>query len=109
MNIIMVEVLKILVLASVLFVWAVRYSNIVEEFKSFGYPNWLRDIVGIFKISFAIMLINENVYIVKIGALGISALMICALFTHLKVKNPIAKMLPSASLLFINLSIYLKS
>ena len=35
--------LKLLVLASVLFVWFVRYDNIVKEFIEYKYPNWLRD------------------------------------------------------------------
>lgn len=105
----MVEILKIMVLSSILFVWVIRYSNIIEEFKSFGYPNWLRDLVGIFKIAFAIMLINQNISIVQLGAIGISVLMVCALLTHLKIKNNISKMLPAASLLAINLTIYFNS
>ena len=39
--------LQSLVVASVLFVWVVRYANIVQEFKQYGYPDWLRDMVGI--------------------------------------------------------------
>jgi hypothetical protein len=100
-----IEILKIFVLASILFVWVVRYGNIVEEFKFYGYPNWLRDIVGIFKIAFAVMLFNQNILVIKTGAIGISILMICALITHLKVKNPIPKMFPSAILLTINVVI----
>lgn len=102
----LLEVLKILVVASILFVWVIRYSNIVEEFKFYSLPNWLRDLVGIFKIAFAIMLLNETMLVVQIGALGIAALMLCALGTHIKVKNPLAKMLPATALLIINLFIY---
>lgn len=96
-----IEVLKILVFSSVLFVWVVRYSNIVEEFKVFGYPAWLRDLVGILKISFVVMLMNEGSQFIKIGSSGIIVLMLCALVTHVKMKNSIAKMLPSLSLLTI--------
>lgn len=96
-----IEILKILVFSSVLFVWVIRYSNIVEEFKVFGYPSWLRDLVGILKISFVIMLMNESSQLVKIGSSGIIALMLCALLTHIKIKNPVAKMLPSFTLLTI--------
>ena len=102
----LLEILKILVVASILFVWVIRYSNIVEEFKFYSLPNWLRDLVGILKISFAIMLLNENILLVQIGALGIAGLMICALATHFKVKNPFAKMLPSTALLVICLVIF---
>ena len=101
-----IEMLKIFTMGAILFVWVVRYANIVEEFRLYGYPNWLRDIVGILKISFAIMLLNQNVDIIKTGSLGISVLMICALLTHLKVKNPIPKMFPAATLLLINLFIF---
>ena len=47
------DALKIIVGASIFFVWVVRYQNIVEEFKEFQLPEWLRDMVGIFKIAFA--------------------------------------------------------
>jgi hypothetical protein len=100
---IILEILKVFVLVSILFVWVIRYANIVEEFNSFGYSPWLRDLVGIFKISFAVMLMNQNVMIVKIGALGIAVLMACALLTHLKSKSRLVKMLPSAVLLAINI------
>ena len=30
--------------ASIFFVWIVRYANIVEEFKQFRLPDWLRDL-----------------------------------------------------------------
>ena len=101
------EVLKMFVLVSILFVWVVRYSNIIEEFKIFGYPAWLRDLVGISKIVFAILLLNSNMMLVKFGAIGICALMIAAQITHLRCKSPIAKMLPSATLLVINIILYI--
>lgn len=99
------EILKIIVFSSILFVWVIRYTNIVQEFKNYGYPNYLRDIVGIFKISFAIMLMNHSEQVVKIGAGGIAALMLAALVTHFKVKNPFSKMLPSLTLLCASLAI----
>jgi hypothetical protein len=103
---VVLETLKILVLVSILFVWVIRYANIIEEFKSFGYPTWLRDLVGILKITFAVMLLSQNPVIVQNGAVGIAALMVCALLTHLKSKSPVYKMLPSATLLAINVYIY---
>ncbi len=36
------------------------------------------------------------------GSLGIAFLMACALFTHVRVKNPVFKMLPSLTLLVIS-------
>lgn len=102
----LIQALKILVFASILFVWVVRYANIVEEFKIFGYPAWIRDLVGILKISFAIMIMNETVAIVEWGLAGIILLMTFALITHFKIKNPIAKMLPSFTLLSLCVLIF---
>ena len=36
-------------LVSVLFVWVIRYDNIIKEFKQYELPDWLRDFVGILK------------------------------------------------------------
>ncbi len=94
----LIEALKILVFSSVLFVWVVRYNNIVEEFRFFHYPNWLRDLVGILKISMVSMLMTGNVFLIRVGAIGIVVLMLAAIITHLRVKNPISKMLPSMTL-----------
>jgi hypothetical protein len=99
------EILKIIIFSSILFVWVIRYANIVQEFKSYGYPDFLRDIVGILKISFAIMLMNQSEQVVKLGASGIAALMLAALVTHFKVKNPFFKMLPSLTLFCASLII----
>ena len=93
------EILSILVFGSIIFVWGIRYNNIKDEFKHFKLPNWLRDLVGIFKFSFAIMLFNENLEVVRLGALGIAVLMIAALLTHVRLKSDAPRMLPSFSLL----------
>ncbi len=93
------SVLKILIFSSILFVWVIRYSNIVEEFKVYGYPDWLRDLVGIIKISFAVMLLNQSEQVNQTGAYGIAMLMLAALLTHFKIKNPLSKKLPSMVLL----------
>ena len=99
--------LQALVAASVFFVWVVRYANIVQEFKQYGLPDWLRDLVGILKMTFALMLligIERSPFAVA-GGIGIAALMGAAFVTHLRVKNPVFKMLPSLTLLVISLVI----
>ena len=93
------EILSILVFGSIIFVWGVRYNNIKDEFKHFNLPDWLRDLVGILKFSFAIMLFNDNMEIIRLGALGIAVLMIAALITHVRLKSDAPRMLPSLSLL----------
>ena len=76
--------------------------NIAEEFKEFGLPIWLRDLVGILKLSFVIMLFGDDLSIVILGSLGIAGLMLAALITHLRIKNPFYKMLHSMSLMLIS-------
>ena len=66
--------LKIIVGVSIFFVWVVRYSNIIEEFKQFQLPDWLRDMVGIFKLSFAVMIQSDLAQLVLIGSSGIAVL-----------------------------------
>ena len=56
----LIYALKALVAGSTFFVWVVRYQNIAEEFKEFGLPIWLRDLVGILKLSCVIMLFSND-------------------------------------------------
>ena len=85
--------LQALIAASIFFVWVVRYDNIIAEFKQYGLPDWLRDFVGILKLTFALLLLIgiERKPLAVAGGLGIAALMACAFVTHLRVKNPPAK------------------
>jgi hypothetical protein len=103
----LMEVLKVLIFSSVLFVWVVRYNNIVEEFRFYHYPDWLRDLVGIMKISLVVMIMREEMILVKVGAIGIMFLMLAAMITHLRVKNPFPKMLPSLALFSLSFIIWL--
>ncbi len=89
------------------FVWVVRYDNIVQEFKQYSLPDWLRDSVGILKLTFSLMLLIgiERVQFAIAGGVGIAALMGCALVVHLRVRNPPLKMLPGLTLLVISTAI----
>ena len=100
------NVVRTLVFCSVLFVWVVRYSNIVEEFKQFGYPAWLRDLVGISKLTLVTLMMTGGMEGTRIGSAGISLLMLAALATHLRIGNPFPKMLPALSLLGLNLVLF---
>lgn len=99
--------LQALVAASIFFVWVVRYDNIIAEFKQYGLPDWLRDLVGILKLTFALLLLLgiQRASLAMIGSLGIAGLMGCAFVIHLRVKNPAFKMLPSLTLLALSLII----
>ena len=99
------EVLTTLIFGSIIFVWGVRYNNIKDEFRHFNLPTWLRDLVGIFKLSFAVMLLSDGTEIITIGALGIAVLMVAALATHVRLKSQPSRMLPSCVLLFACLGV----
>lgn len=94
------QILRILLSVSLFFVWVVRYDNIVKEFKNdYKLPDWLRDLVGIVKLSCAGMLLTNDIQL-QIVSLGAIALLMCAaVLTHIKIKNPIKKMIPAITLL----------
>ena len=102
---ILIDALKIIAGVAVFFVWVVRYDNIKKEFVDYGLPNWLRDLVGILKISFAIMLQFESPQSIMIGSVGIVILMSGAVATHLKIKSNLRNILPSITMLVIGLII----
>lgn len=99
--------LQAMVAASIFFVWVVRYDNIMVEFKQYGLPEWLRDLVGILKLTSSLLLLLgiQRAPLAILGALVIAGLMACALIIHLQVKNPMFKMLPSLILLALCLII----
>ena len=98
-------ILKILVATSIFFVWVIRYDNIIKEFENYNYPDWLRDLVGILKLSFGLMLILDDRLIILTGATGLVFLMVAAVGTHIKVKNNLNYALPAISQIFIKTSI----
>lgn len=100
--------MKILVATSIYFVWVVRYDNILKEFKEFGLPEWLRDLTGILKMSFAAMLLfsSQDNTLSGVGSAGIAGLMLCAQATHLRTGTVFFRRLPSLALLGISLFIF---
>lgn len=106
-NSIIVPILKIVVISSVFFVWFVRYQNIVEEFKVYGYSSNIRDLVGILKISSVLLIQSSNIQLVQIGSALLAFLMLAALMTHLKIKNSPLKFAPSLTLLIFSIAIFI--
>jgi len=96
-----------LVATSIFFVWVVRYANIIRQFKQYGLPDWLRDLVGILKMTCALLLLIgiEQRPFVLAGGIAIAVLMGAAFVTHLRVKNPVFKILPSLTLLVFSVII----
>tara|TARA_A100001011_G_C14079441_1_gene743859 strand:+ start:150 stop:422 length:273 start_codon:yes stop_codon:yes gene_type:complete len=82
-------------------VWVVRYKNIKKEFIEYRLPSYLRDLVGILKLSFSIMILSSDKNLVWIGSIGIITLMFGAIATHIRVKNPFQKMIPAITLSFL--------
>lgn len=91
--------LKFIVAGSIFFVWVVRYDNIIKEFESYGLGSQLRDFVGILKLSSSAMLFSSDSKVVMVGASIIVFLMMAALVTHIKIRNPLKKMAPSLVLM----------
>ena len=96
------ECLKIFVAVSIFYVWVPRYFNIVEEFKQYKYPDQLRDIVGILKLTFAFMLVVKDGQYVVLASGGLIVLMSAAFITHLRVKNNYKLFFPSMSQIIMN-------
>ena len=94
---------QIIIAMSIGFVWVFRFNNIVIEFKQYGIPDLIRNLVGAAKIALSTLLIvgiwNES--FVLIPALLMAFLMICAQIAHLRVKNPWRKFVPSFLLLIL--------
>ena len=101
----LIEALKIIVSVSMFFVWFVRYDNIKKEFSTYQLPSWLRDVVGILKISFCIMIHSNDSNIIVIGAVGILVLMLGAVGTHIRMKSRFNQYIASVVMLSISVLI----
>ena len=101
-----INILKIISTVAIFFVWVVRYDNIIKEFNEYGLPHWLRDFVGILKLSFSAMLMSSSDELILIGSAGISILMFCALGTHVRINNKLFKMIPSLTLMSFSIIIF---
>lgn len=96
---------QIIIAVSIIIVWVFRYDNIVIEFKQYGLPDLVRNMVGAAKISLATLLVAGIWYpsLVAVPALIMAFLMLCAQLAHFKVKNPWIKHIPSLILLILSL------
>ena len=63
----LIAVCKIFLCTSLFFVWVVRYDSITKEFEDYKLPEWLRDLVGILKLSFSMMILYNHNELVMIG------------------------------------------
>ena len=92
---------QVIIAASIGIVWVFRFDNIIQEFEHFGLSTMIRSAVGAAKISLATLLVAGIWYpkLILISASGIAFLMVCALYAHFSVRNPLPKYLPAFALL----------
>jgi hypothetical protein len=117
--------LQILIALGLINVWVFRFArateyrgagakNMKEEFAVYGLPSWFLYVVGFFKLVIALVMIlslvitNFNLVITVYALMLLSVLMLGAIGMHLKVKDPMMKMLPALLMLAMALtSLYL--
>ena len=109
-----IMILQLIISIGLINVWLLRFNkateyrggnakNMNEEFIAYGLPEWSMYLVGFLKVAIAIMLII-SIWIEELlfyNLIVLTALMIAAVFIHLKVKDPIKKSYPALSILFM--------
>ena len=80
-------------------------QNMAEEFRVYGLSTTCMKIVRAFKLLFAGLLVIGFWWpmLTLVGALGMASLMAAAVFMHMKVRDPVRKSLPAASLLVLSI------
>ena len=99
-----VGALKVVAGVAIFFVWVVRYDNIKKEFEHYGLPKWVRDVVGILKYHLLLLFVPRP-RIRTNGILRYHNLMFGAVYTHIRMKSPFIKYIPSVAMLGISLII----
>ena len=98
-------------------VWLFRYNRplrarggdaktMVEEFRVYGLPDWLRELVRVLKLGAGVLMIVGIWYppAALVSGAGLAVLMAVAIAMHIKVHDPLYKALPAT--LFFSLSCY---
>jgi hypothetical protein len=107
----LVIIIQIIIALGIFNVWIFRYSkestwrggnakNMKEEFSVYGLPGWFIGLIGFLKLLLASLLIVSIWFpVLKIpAAIGIAVLMLGAILMHFKVKDPLKKSLPAATM-----------
>lgn len=106
------QIAQIIVGLGLLNVWLIRFnkktefrggaaSNMKEEFSTYGLPEWFCYVVGGLKIVSGVLMLVGLVVpgLAVYPAAVVSVLMVGALAMHVKVKDPIKKSVPAATVL----------
>lgn len=110
-------IIQVFIAVAMFDVWLFRYNRplrarggdaktMVEEFKVYGLPDWLRQLVRALKLGCGALMIVGIWFPSAAFAAGavLSGLMAVAITMHIKVQDPAYKSLPAA--LFLVLSFY---
>ena len=82
-------------------------EEMVNDFERFGYPRWFLYATGAVEITGAIGML-AGIFVPLVGALAgmwLAAVMLGALFTHLRTKDSASKMVPALVLLVLVLAV----
>lgn len=110
--------LQLVVALGILNVWLLRSNKATayrggnaktmrEEFAAYGLPYWFMCVIGVLKVGLAISLL-AGIWVPSMAqpaAIGMGVLMLGAFVMHLKVKDPLAKALPSIGVLAMCIAI----
>lgn len=111
---------QVIIALGILNVWLVRANRATnfrggsartmeEEFHTYGLSTNCMRIVKVLKLSFSALLVL-GVWVpllALVGAVGMAGLMLAAVLMHYKVRDPLYKSLPAASLLLLSLLVAL--
>jgi hypothetical protein len=80
-------------------------TSLQAEFAAYGLPEWMFYVVGVLKLSAAIALLLGILIpsLVIPGASVMAVLMLGAVVMHIKVKDPINKLLPASIVLLMSI------
>ena len=109
-----INLVNIIIALGIFNVWIIRFNkktdfrggdalNLKEEFKVYGLPTWFMYLIGVLKLSFALILIlgiwfkSISIYAIY----GMTILMMGAILMHLKVNDPFKKYVPALSILIL--------
>jgi hypothetical protein len=86
-------------------------SSLKNEFTAYGLPLWSFYVIGFIKLSSALLLLLGLwiPFLVFPSALVVSFMMVGAVCMHIKVKDPLKKLLPALIMLFSSIVICVAS
>ena len=107
--------IQIVIAAGIANVWLLRFgkptpyrpgdaASLKEEFAKYGYPDWLRIVVGTAKITLATLLVIGIWYsrLAAIAGGAMALLMLAAVISHIRVGDPPKKSLPALTMLALS-------